>query len=65
MSIAAKSARKRGVILTTNGWNKFQNTKREFELQNNNGNRYSYEELAIAPTYHYTPFPASWHVQRR
>lgn len=46
MSIAAKSARKRGVILTTNGWNKFQNTKREFELQNNNGNRYSYEELS-------------------
>ena len=45
-----KSVRKRGVILSTTGWDKFQKAKREFEFQNNNGSRYTYEELSECTT---------------
>lgn len=38
--------RKRGVILTPSGWHKLQQTRRESELQHNDGDRYTLEELS-------------------
>ncbi|BAY48207.1 WD-repeat protein [Scytonema sp. HK-05] len=42
----SKSVRKRGVILSATGWDKFQTCKRECEFRENNANRYTYEELS-------------------
>lgn len=41
-----KTTRKRGVILSAQGWDKFQKFKRKFECQDNNGSRYTLEELS-------------------
>ena len=38
--------RKRGVILTSEGWEKLQKAKLESEFEENSGNRYSIEELS-------------------
>ncbi|MEI2579673.1 NB-ARC domain-containing protein, partial [Scytonema sp. PRP1] len=41
-----KTTRKRGVILSATGWDKFQKVKRSFEFQDNDGSRYTLEELS-------------------
>ncbi|TBR57157.1 NACHT domain-containing protein [Mastigocladus laminosus UU774] len=41
-----KQRRKRGVILTPEGWQKFQKAKMDLELQENYGDRYKLEELS-------------------
>jgi len=41
-----KPRRKRGVILTQQGWEKLQHSKRESEMQENFGDRYTLEELS-------------------
>ncbi len=41
-----KFRRKRGVILTPQGWNKLQEAKSEAEFQENSGYRYTLEELS-------------------
>jgi len=41
-----KPRRKRGVILTQQGWEKLQHSKRESEMQENFGDRYTMEELS-------------------
>jgi hypothetical protein len=45
MSIT-KTTRKRGVILSATGWDKFQKVKRSFEFQDNDGSRYTLEQLS-------------------
>ena len=37
--------RNRGVILTIKGWNKLQAAKNEAEFEENDGNRFTLEEL--------------------
>lgn len=44
--LISKSVRKRGVILSTTGWDKLQTVKRSSEFRDNNGSRYTYEELS-------------------
>lgn len=39
------SKRRRGVILTIQGWNRLQAAKRQLEIQENSGNPYTLEEL--------------------
>jgi class 3 adenylate cyclase len=41
------SKRKRGVILTTQGWQRLQAAKRRAEIQENSGNSYTLEELSV------------------
>ena len=46
MSIENQPAkRKRGVILTVQGWNRLQTAKRQSEIQENAGNLYTLEDL--------------------
>ena len=40
-----KQKRRRGIILTREGWQKFQNAKLEWELQDNKGYKFTLEEL--------------------
>ncbi len=46
MNLLKEKQRRRGVILTPQGWNKLQTAKSEAELQENFGNRYTYEVLS-------------------
>ncbi|MEH2239106.1 NB-ARC domain-containing protein [Nostoc sp.] len=41
-----KSKRNRGLILTREGWQKLQNAKLEWEFRNNNGSKFTLEELS-------------------
>ncbi|MGL4882513.1 MAG: NB-ARC domain-containing protein, partial [Waterburya sp.] len=41
-----KSERSRGIILTREGWQKFQNSKLEWEVRDNKGDRFTLEDLS-------------------
>ena len=43
---ASKQRRKRGVILSLQGWNKLQNAKHQAEIEENDGSRFTLEELS-------------------
>ncbi|HEY9298469.1 MAG TPA: hypothetical protein VIQ31_19350, partial [Phormidium sp.] len=40
------SRRKRGVVLTLQGWQRLQRAQRQWEIQENTGNSYTLEELS-------------------